>query len=134
MSSYSSMTFSISCCRAGEPYFEAVATIFFLPCGKILMQINFLVWETRLLCCFAVVKEMAGGGTTSNILYNLFPKVIKIERGLDSYTTCRFHKYGCSNNTSDTSRGATSHSTSSVNGLMLYGRWHYSWTWRSIPS
>ena len=124
ISSYSSTTFSISYYRVGEPCFEVVATILFFPCGWIVMKKNFLVWETILLHCFAVVKEMIGGGTTSGILYNLVPREIIIVWGLDSYTTCHFHKYGWPNNTSDTSRGATWHSTSSMNGLMLYERWH----------
>ena len=78
----------------------------------------------NLTTLFSVVKEMIGGGTTSGILYNLFLKVIIIARGLDSYTACHLHKYGWPNNTSSTSRGATSHNTSSVNGLILYGRRH----------
>ena len=124
LSSYSSITFSIYCKRAREPCFKFVATIFFFPYDQFVRKINFLVWEIILLRCFAVVKEMTGGGTTSSILYKLFPKVIITARGLDSYTTCRLHKYGWPNNTSTTSRGATSHNTSVVNGLMLYGRWH----------
>ena len=43
---------------------------------------------------FAVTKEIATGGGTSGILYKLFPNVIITARGQDSYTTCRFHKYG----------------------------------------
>ena len=66
--------------------------------------------------CFVIVKEIAGGGTTSGILYKLFPKVIITARGLDSYTTCHLHKYGWPNNTSAMSRGATSQNTSSANG------------------
>ena len=61
-----------------------------------------------LLHYFGVTKEMAVGGATFGILYKLFSKVTIIMRGLDSYTTCRFHKYGWLNNTSQTSRGATS--------------------------
>ena len=110
-----------------------MATIFFFPCGRIISKINFFIWETILLHCFAVVKEMAGGGTIYGILYKLFPKVITTERGLDLYTTCHFHKYGWPNNTSDTSRGATSHSTSSVKGLMMYERWHCWLMQRYIP-
>ena len=87
----------------------------------------------RLLHCFAVTKEMAVGGATSGILYSLFPNVTITTWGRDSYTTCRFHKYGCLNNTSQTSRGAMSHNTSSVKGLMLYGRWHCWLTRRSGP-
>ena len=128
MSSYSSMTLSIYCSCAGEPCFEVVATIFFFPYGRVVRKINFLVWETILLRCFALVKEMTGGGTTFDILYNLFPKVIIIAQCLDSYTTCHLHNYGWPNNTSATSRGATSHNTSSVNGLILYGRRH---CWRT---
>ena len=124
MSSYSSTNFYIYFCRAGEPCFEDVATILFFSYGRILMKINFLVWEIILLHCFAVVKEMARGGTTSRILYNLFPKLITTKWGLDSYTTCYFHKYGWPNNTSDTSKGETSHSNSFMNDLMLYGRQH----------
>ena len=133
MSSYSSMNFFISCSCAGEPCFEAVATIFILVCGRIVKKINLLLLETILLHCFAVVKDMARGGTTFGILYNLFPKLITTERGLDSYTVCHFHKYGWPNNTSDTSRVTTSHSTSSVNLLMLYGRWHHWRMQRSLP-
>ena len=124
MSMYSSRKFSICCYHTGEPCLEVVATIFFLPRGWIVMKKKFLVWEIILLYCFAVLKEMVEGGTTFGILYNLFPKVIIKQLGLDSYTTCRFYKYGWPNNTSATSRGATSHNTSSVNGLMLYGRRH----------
>ena len=97
------------------------------------MQINFLVWETKLLRCFAVVKEIAGGGTTSNIMYKLFPKVIMTTQGLNSYIACRLHKYGWPNNTLVASIVATSHNTSFVNGLMLYGRWHCWRMWRSPP-
>src|SRR3984885_14533215 len=86
-----------------------------------------------LLHCFAVIKEMAAGGATSGIVNNLFPNVIITARGLDSYTACRFHKYGCPNNTSQTSWGAMSHNTSSVKGLMLYGRRHCWLTRRSRP-
>ena len=59
------------------------------------------------------------GGATYGIMYNLLPKVIITVRGLNSYISCHFHKYGFPNNTSQTSRGETSHSTSSVKGLML---------------
>jgi hypothetical protein len=72
-----------------------------------------------LLHCFAVTKEMVVGGAISGILYSLLPKVIITARGLDSYTTCRFQKYGWPNKTLETSRGAMSHNTSSVKGLML---------------
>ena len=98
---------------------EAVATIFFFLYGRIIRKINFLVLEIILLHFFVVIKEMVVGGATFDSLYNLSPKVIITELGLDSYTTCRFHKYGCLNNTSQISVGATSHSTSSVKGLML---------------
>ena len=77
MSLYSAMNLSICFFRAGESCFEAMAIILFFPCGRIVMKINFLVWETILLCYFAVMKEMVGGGTTSGILYNLFPELIK---------------------------------------------------------
>ena len=125
ISSYSSMTLSICCNHAGEPCFEVEATIFFFPCEQVVRKINFLVWETILLRCFVVVKEMTGGSTTSGILYKLFPKVIIIARGLDSYRACHLHKYGWPNNTLATSRGETSQNTSSVNDLMLYGMRHY---------
>ena len=78
-----------------------------------------MVWEMILLHCFAMIKEMAVGRDTSGILYDLFPKVIIIEKGLGSYSAYHFHKYGCPNNTLQSSRGATSHNTSSVKGLML---------------
>ena len=86
-----------------------------------------------LLHCFAVIKEMVVGGATFGIMYNLLAKVIITERGLDSYTTCRFHKYGCPNNTSQTLRGSMSHNNSSMKGLMLYQRQHCWLMWRSCP-
>ena len=133
LSSYSSMTLSICCSRQREPCFEVVATIFFFPCERVVRKMNFLVWETILLHCFAVVKEMTGDDTTSGVLYKLFPKVIITTRGIESYTTCHFHKYGWPNNTSDTSRGETSQNTSSVNGLILYRRWRCWRMQRSLP-
>ena len=78
MSSYSSMNLSIYYSRAGGPCLKVVATIFFFPCERVVRKMNILVWETILLRCFVVVKEMIGGGTTSGILYKLFPKVIII--------------------------------------------------------
>ena len=45
-------------------------------------------------------------------------------RGRDSYTTWRFHIYGCPRRTSHTSIGATSYNTSYLKGLMPYGRRH----------
>ena len=80
---------------------------------------NFLVSEMRLLPFLVIIKEVAVGWAASGILYNKLPKEIIIARGLDSYTTCRLHKYGWPDNTSQTSRGVTSHNTSSVKGLML---------------
>ena len=65
------------------------------------------------------IKEVAIGGATSRILYSISLKEIITKRGLDLYTTCHFHKYGCPNNTSQTSRGETSHNTLSMKGLML---------------
>jgi len=47
-----------------------------------------------LLHFLADIKEMVEGGTTSDILHNLFPKVIIAVQGLNSYTTWCFHKYG----------------------------------------
>ena len=91
------------------------------------------ILEMSLLHCFAVTKEMAVGGATSGILYNLFPKVTITMWGLDSYTTCCFHKYGWHNNTSQILRGVTSHNTSSVKGLMMYRRKHCWLTQRSRP-
>jgi hypothetical protein len=43
----------------------------------------------------AEIKEIALGGIASGILYNFLFKVIITLRGLDSYTTWNFHKYGC---------------------------------------
>ena len=86
MSPYSSTTLSIRCCCAEEPYLEVVATIFFLPWGRIIRKKNFLVWEMSLLHCFAVTKEIVVGGGTSGILYKLFPKVTITSQGRDSYT------------------------------------------------
>jgi hypothetical protein len=79
---------------------------------------KFLVCEMTLLHCLGEIKEIAVGGTTSGILYNCLSKVIITLWGLDSYTTCRFHKYGYPKRTSQTSRGAISHNTSSLKGLM----------------
>ena len=73
MSPYSSTTLSICFCRAEGPCLEVVAIVFFLPWGWIIRKMNFLVWEMSLLHCFAVTKEIAAGGGTSGILYNLFP-------------------------------------------------------------
>ena len=81
----------------------------------------------------AEIKEVVVGGATYDILYNVLYKEIITMWGLDSYTTCRFHKYGCPNNTSQTSNSATSHNTSSVKGLMLSGRRHYWQSRRSCP-
>ena len=86
-----------------------------------------------LLHFFAAIKEVAVGGATSDILYNELPKEIITGQGLDSYTTCCFHKYACPNNTSQTSRGTTSQNASSVKGLMLYGRRHCWLMRRSRP-
>ena len=122
MPSYSSTTLSICSCRAEGSCLEVMATVFFFPCGHIIKKTNFPVLEMSLLHFFAITKEMVVGGATSTILYNLSPKVTITARGLDSYIACCFHKYGCPNNTSQTSRGAMSHNTSSVKGLMLYGR------------
>ena len=54
-------------------------------------------------------------------------------RGLDSYTAWRFHIYGCPKRTSETSSGETSHITSSLKGLMSYGRRHCWLTRMSHP-
>ena len=81
MSPYSSTTLSIYFCLADEPFLEVVTTIFFLPWGWIIRKTNFVVWEMSLLHCFAVTKEIAAGGGTSGILYNLFPKVTITARG-----------------------------------------------------
>ena len=72
-----------------------------------------------LLHLLVEIKETVVGSVTSSIMYNLLPKEIITEQCLDSYTTCRFHKYGDPNNTSQSSRGATSHNTWSMKGLML---------------
>jgi len=133
MSLYSSTTLSIYCRRADGPCLEVMATVFFYPWGRIIKETNFLVLEMSLLHCFAETKEITVGDATLGIMYNLFPKVIITKRGLDSYTACHFHKYGWPNNTSQTSRGETSHNNSSMKGLMLYGRRHCWITWRSRP-
>jgi hypothetical protein len=79
---------------------------------------NLSVCEMTLLHFLEEIKEIVVGGTTSGILYNYLPKVIITLQGLDSYTTCRFEKYGCLKITSQTSRGEISHNTSSLKGLM----------------
>jgi len=96
-----------------------VAMIFPLLSERTTQKINFLVYEMSLLPFLAVIKEVAVGGATSGILYNELSKEIMTERGLDSYTACRLHKYGWPNSTPQTSRGVTSHNTSSVKGFML---------------
>lgn len=83
--------------------------------------------------CFVVTKEMVVGGATSGIPYKLLTKVTITAWGLDSYTTCLFHKYGWPYKTSQTSRGSTSHNTSSMKDLMLYGRRHCWITQRYCP-
>jgi len=55
---------------------------------------NFLVCGMSLLPFLAVIKDVAVGEATSGILYNELFKEIMTARGLDSYTTCRLHKYG----------------------------------------
>ena len=92
-------------------------TIFPLLWEKTKKKINFLVWDMILLPFIVDIKEVVVGGVTSGILYNVSSKEIITAWALDSYTTCHFHKYDFSNNTSQTSRGATSHNTSSVKGL-----------------
>ena len=133
MSTYSSMTLSICCCRVEDPCLEVVATILFFPWGRIIRKKNFPVFEMSLLHCFIVTKEIAADNGTYGIMYNLFPKVTITTRGRDSYRTCRFHKYGWHNNMSQTSRGEMSHNTLSMKGLMLYGKQHYWLTRRSHP-
>jgi len=96
-----------------------VAMIFPLFWERIRQKINFLVCEMSLLPFLAVIKEVVVGGATPGMLYNELPKEIITAPGLDSYTTCRLHKYGWPNNTSQTSRGVTSHNTLSMKGLML---------------
>jgi len=133
MSSYSYATLSICSFYAKGPSLEVVVIIFFFLWGHTIRKTNFPVLETSLLHCFAVIKEMVLGGYTSSILYNLVPKETIIAWGLDSYTVSHFRKYGCPSNTSQTSRGNMSHNTSSLKGLMLYGKWHCWLTWRSRP-
>jgi len=79
ISLYSYRTLSIYCCCEEQPCLEVVATTFFFPWGKIIRKINFLVWEVILLHGFPLIKEMAVGGATYGILYNLLAKVIIIE-------------------------------------------------------
>ena len=80
---------------------------------------SFLVYDMSFLPFLAVIKDVAVGGATCGILYNELFKEIMISRGLESYTSCRLHKYGWPNSTSQTSRGVTSHNTSFAKGLML---------------
>jgi len=96
-----------------------LATIFPLLWEQTRQKINFLVCEMSLLPFLAAIREVAVGGATSSILYNELQKEIMTAQGLDLYTACRLHKYGWPNNTSQTSRGVTSHNTSFVKGLML---------------
>ena len=79
ISLYSSMTLSIYCCYAEEPYLEAMATTLFFPWWRIIRKTNFLVLEMILLHFYVVIKEMAIGRATSSIMYNLLAKVIITE-------------------------------------------------------
>ena len=81
MSLYSSTTLYICFFYVEVPCLEVVAIVFFLPWGWIIRKTNFLVWEMSLLHCFAISKEIAAGGGTFGILYNLFPKVKITARG-----------------------------------------------------
>jgi hypothetical protein len=71
-----------------------------------------------LLHFLAEIKEITVGDATSGILYNCLPKVVITLRGLESYITCHFQKYGCPKITSQTSNREISHNTSSLKGLM----------------
>ena len=104
----------------GEPFagIMDVVTIFPLHWERTRQKMNFLVWEMSLVPFLAVIKEVAVGGATYGIMYNELFKEMMTARGLDSYTACHLHKYGYPNSTSQTSRGVTSHNTSSK-GLML---------------
>ena len=108
-------------CYMEEPFAGVmeVAMIFPLLWERTRQKINFLVYEMSLLPFLAMIKEVAVGGATSGILYNELHKEIMTSRGLESYTTCHLHKYGWPNNTSQTSKGVTSHNTSFVKGFML---------------
>lgn len=68
-----------------EPFLGViyVATIFPLIFNGIRKKTNFLVWEMILLYCLVEIKEMVVGGATFNILYNVLPKEIITERGLE---------------------------------------------------
>jgi hypothetical protein len=50
------------------------------------MKKNYPVCEMTLLHFLEKIKEIAIGGTTSDIFYNCLPKVIITLLGLDSYT------------------------------------------------
>jgi hypothetical protein len=96
-----------------------VVMTFFLLQAWITKKTNFSVCEMTLLHFLSEIKEIVVGEDTFGILYNCLPKVIITLWGLDSYTTCRFHKYGWPKRTSQTLRGSISHNTSSLKGLML---------------
>jgi hypothetical protein len=66
---------------------------------------NFSVWKMTFLHFLPEIKEMAVCEATSGILYNCLPKVIIKFQGLESYTTCRFHRYGWPKITPKNSRG-----------------------------
>jgi hypothetical protein len=71
-----------------------VVVTFYLLGAHITKKMNFLVYEMTLLHFLVDIKEIEVCDTTSGILYNCLPKVMITLRGLDSYTTCCFHKYG----------------------------------------
>ena len=80
---------------------------------------NFLVYEMTLPHFLEEIKEVTVGDATFGILYNCLPKVIITLHGLESYTTCRFYKYGWPKITSKTSMGSISHNTSSLKHLIM---------------
>jgi len=101
-----------------------VATIFRSFWEWITKKTNFPIWEMTFVHYLAEIKEIALGGTSSGILYNFLFKVIITLRGLESYTTWHFYKYGWPKITIKTSRGETSHNTSSLKFLMSSDRKH----------
>jgi hypothetical protein len=91
-----------------------VATTFCLLRERITKKMDFPVFEMTLLHCLEEINEITVGGATFGILYNCLPKVIITLQGLDSYTTCHFHKYGWPKRTSQNSSGEISHNSLSL--------------------
>ena len=71
---YYFMTVSTCFCCVEEPFLRAMDVAMLFERTK--KKISVLVWEMNLLHFLAKIKELAVGGATSGILYNVLPKEI----------------------------------------------------------